>query len=264
MNPASLAGSLLAVLAPDTLYTPQQVRHRLALAGLPDADAYLLPALHAGWLTAESTGEVGYADRCWLPVRRAVAVPVDLPQHLAPQFSYFRGPITNKTPCQDVTPAQLWQVLTGEELRQATAALRALPPGPERDALKRGLDYVTPAGTFQPTRLAAHLAQPSGLLVLDFDHVPDVAAARAALLADALLGPAVVLLFTSPSGDGLKCLLTLDARRSYLDNFRAVATYLASRYAPLGLVPDASGKDIARACFLCHDPDAYLHPRFAA
>ena len=37
--------------------------------------------------------------------------------------------------------------------------------------------------------------------------------------------------------------------------FKSVSYYLQNEY---GLTTDKSGKDIARACFLPHDPDAYI------
>ena len=182
----------------------------------------------------------------------------------APLFSYYRGPITNQVPHAAITPAQLFTVLTSGRCRAATEALRAAPVGSsQRAELKKSLDYVTPAGTF--TRRANDaLLKPSGLLPLDFDHMPDVAAARAALLADALLAPELVLLFTSPSGDGLKVFVRTDPTAAHGDNFRAYADYLTAHYAPLGLSPDAAGKDVARACFVPYAPDAWLAPAYAA
>lgn len=184
--------------------------------------------------------------------------------HPAPLFSYYRGGIAATVPYAAVTPAQCFTVLTSDRHRARTEALRAAPVGsPQRAELKKGLDYVTPAGTF--TRRANDaLAEPSGLLVLDFDHVPDLPAARAALLTDAQLAPDLVLLFTSPSGDGLKAFVRTDPRAAHLDNFRAYANYLAALYTGLGLCPDEAGKDVARACFMPYAPDAWLAPAYAA
>ena len=182
----------------------------------------------------------------------------------APLFSYYRGGIAATVPYAAITPAQLFAELTSPRRRPQTEALRAAPVGsPQRAELKKRLDYVTPAGTF--TRRANDaLAVTSGLLVLDFDHVPNVGAARAALLADELLAPELVLLFTSPSGDGLKAFVRSDPTAAHLDNFRACAAYLAAHYAPLGLCPDEAGKDVARACFVPYAPDAWLAPAYAA
>ena len=66
------------------------------------------------------------------------------------------------------------------------------------------------------------------------------------------------MLFRSPSGDGLKWVIRVDRESSHREFFLAVAAYLRHTY---DLEADASGKDISRACFLPHDPEAYLHSR---
>lgn len=192
----------------------------------------------------------------------APAPPLPAPAPAMPLFSYYRGGIATTTPHAAITPAQLYAVLVSPRHRTQTEALRAAPVGsPQRADLKKRLDYVTPAGTFV-RRANAGLLTTSGLLVLDFDHLPDVAAARAALLADGLLAPELVLLFTSPSGDGLKVLTRADPTAPHLANFQAYAGYLAGQYTPLGLVPDEAGKDVARACFVPYAPDAWLAPAY--
>ena len=180
-----------------------------------------------------------------------------------PRFSYYRGGIRTTAPHAAITVGQLYAVLISPHARARTVALRAAPVGsPQRDELKRGLDYVTPAGTFA-RRANDGLETASGLLVLDFDHLPDLPAARAALLADALLAPELALLFTSPSGDGLKAFVRTDPRAAHLDNFRTYADYLGRTYAGLALCPDEAGKDVARACFVPYAPDAWLAPMAA-
>lgn len=177
-----------------------------------------------------------------------------------PRFSIFRGGITAVRPAGETTPAALYAELTSGRLRPQTERLRAAGrEAPDFARLKNALDYVTPGGCFS-RRGEAGLVKASGMIVLDFDKLNDVAAARAALLSDAVLGPAVVLLFISPSGDGLKCFLAIDPHYSHRENFNTLRQYLARKYAALGLVPDESGKDVSRACFLAHDPDAYLNP----
>jgi hypothetical protein len=248
--------------------TPAEVDARLTAANEPDKTRYSeQPALD----------ETGQSYALALADSREIA-GVEAAEIVAPQkadskrkaggagplFSYYLGGIAATVPYAAITPAQLFAVLTSGRHRAATEALRAAPMGsPERAGLKKRLDYVTPAGIF--TRRANDaLAEPSGLLVLDFDHVPDVGAARTALLADELLAPELVLLFTSPSGDGLKALVRTDPTAAYLDNFRAYAAYLAAHYAPLGLRADEAGKDLARACFVPYAPDAWLAPAYAA
>ena len=192
----------------------------------------------------------------------SIQEPVSSPP--MPRFSYFQGGICNAgKPYAAITPAQLYQVLTSTRHRARTDALRAAPVGsPQRDALKRGLDYVIPAGTFA-RRAIEGLEKESGLLVLDFDHVPDLTAARAALLTDKLLSPEWVLLFTSPSGDGIKVLARAEASVTHSENFRAYADYLGRVYGTLNLRPDETGKDVCRACFVPYAPDAWLAPAYA-
>ena len=197
----------------------------------------------------------------FVPNSRSKAVGGSAAGHL---FSYYRGGIAATLPYAAITLLQLYTELTCGRHRARTEALRAAPVGsPQRADLKKGLDYVTPAGTFTH-RANAGLVKASGLLPLDFDHVPDVGAARAALLADALLAPDLVLVFVSPSGDGLKAFVRTDPTAAHLDNFRAYAAYLGAHYAALGLVPDEAGKDVARACFVPYAPDAWLAPAYAA
>ncbi len=68
------------------------------------------------------------------------------------------------------------------------------------------------------------------------------------------------LLFTSPSGDGLKWIIPIDiTTASHTDYFRAISNYVRQTY---GIEADKSGKDISRACFLPHDSNAYLNPKY--
>ena len=41
---------------------------------------------------------------------------------------------------------------------------------------------------------------------------------------------------------------------------RSVSAYIAQTY---GVPVDQSGKDVCRACFLPHDPQAYLNPDYS-
>lgn len=47
--------------------------------------------------------------------------------------------------------------------------------------------------------------------------------------------------------------------KPYNEYFRAVSNYIKKTY---GVEPDKSGKDIARACFLPYDPDAFINPNY--
>ena len=65
----------------------------------------------------------------------------------------------------------------------------------------------------------------SSLLALDFDHVDNVDDLRGKLLDDPNLETEI--LFVSPSGDGIKWVVTADlSELSHKDYFKAVANYV--------------------------------------
>ena len=98
----------------------------------------------------------------------------------------------------------------------------------------------------------------SELMVLDFDHLSDVDGVKGVLLADKSLE--TVLLFRSPSGDGLKWVISIDIRlMDHKNYFKAVSNYLKATYQ---LEVDSSGKDVARACFLPYDPEVFINPKY--
>lgn len=68
------------------------------------------------------------------------------------------------------------------------------------------------------------------------------------------------LLFRSPSGDGLKWIIPIDVTQATHGNFfAAVANYILQTY---GVEVDKSGRDISRACFLPHDPQAFINSNY--
>ena len=117
------------------------------------------------------------------------------------QFNLFKGGIKVKKPTQTITLADAVRLI-GDRLEIATRELRALEPDLQK-VFKADLDYVTFSGTFAPTRLVGNLKQHSGLICLDFDHVANLWETRLQLQAD----PQTLVLFTSPSGTGLKLIV---------------------------------------------------------
>ncbi len=269
------ATALTAALAADKWYTLEQAARRLVLSGTADPRAVLADAEARGWLCHEpGTGSVAYDARTWLkgglppvpgPVLLAAAeAPPAEPLPLPGTFSYYEGPISNLSPRANVTVIQVHTVVRRppRTQRELYARTRAAYGSPAYDGLKRRHDYITPAGVFPPGhRRAATVQALSGLLVLDFDKLPNVGAARAALLADRLLASDLVLLFTSPSGVGLKVLAYVGTAEPLAEAFAALSGYLIARH---GLTPDPCGKDVPRTCYLSHDPTAYLNPAYAA
>lgn len=178
------------------------------------------------------------------------------------KFSLFSGGVRSVTPHKSLTVRQVFLRVSSDQYADQTVAIRALlMNSPERKRLKLALDYVTAAGEFS-TRATANLLTRSGLLVLDFDHVRNLKKLRRYLLRDPVLGPSIMLLFVSPSGDGLKVFVAVDLRFEHKSSFDAIAAHLRTTYPSWFKRLDVAASDVARGCLLCHDPDAYLNPNY--
>jgi hypothetical protein len=177
-----------------------------------------------------------------------------------PKFSYFKAPVRNTTPTKEIDVLQLFKAITGDYYKQVTETFRAMPAGQEKANFKTShFDHVTFAGTFT-SRKNDGLQSLSGYAVFDFDHVPEVDKLKNLLIADENLD--VQLLFTSPSGDGLKMVLYNDTGDPYDLFYNGVTTYLKIFYPAFAATIDSKTKDIARTCFICHDANAFIKPQY--
>jgi P4 family phage/plasmid primase-like protien len=127
--------------------------------------------------------------------------------------------------------------------------------------VKRGLSYVTFGGVFLGGHQLAHLSTYSKILICDFDHLShhkiDVEEFRGKV--NQL--PTTLFSFLSPSGDGCKVGVKVDAgdgdAATHKRFFEAVRMEL---WGKVGMMMDVKGKDVPRLCFLSHDPHLYFHP----
>jgi len=102
------------------------------------------------------------------------------------------------------------------------------------------------------------LIKHSNLLCIDFDNIKDLDWLREKLLEDEYFE--TQLIFKSPSGNGLKWLISIDIEEyDHLTWFNSIEVYIDKMY---GIKIDKSGKDVCRSCFLCHDKDAYINEKF--
>lgn len=136
--------------------------------------------------------------------------------------------------------------------RKINEALRLSTNDLERAELKKQLPCICFAGRF--TRRANEaIVTHSGLIVLDFDKLPNVAESKRFLVSL----PFAYAVWLSPSGNGLKMLVRIPANiTAHRGHFVAIQSYLAEH----GLELDQSGKDVARVCFESYDPDLYHNP----
>ena len=171
-------------------------------------------------------------------------------------FSFFRAPITNIKPHIHTTLRHIYNAIIGNHYKERTQKLRAITDTATARKFKASnFDYCTFSGTFT-TRSDKALIKHSGLLCLDFDHLNNIETLFNQLLNDEYFD--TQLLFRSPSGNGLKWIIPIDTTQTtHGDYFAAVSNYIKATY---NIEVDKSGKDISRACFLSHDPQAYINP----
>ena len=167
-------------------------------------------------------------------------------------FSFFRKPVRNTEPLRCITVPDIYRA------KAQTETLRSIT---DRDAARRykaeNFDFCTFSGTFR-FRGKDGLLLHSELLCIDFDHVADIPSLKERLLRDEYFE--TELLFRSPSGDGLKWIVAVDRKGwEHGDFYRAVCNYLVQSGCP---EPDRSGSDVARSCFIPHDAEAFINPKY--
>jgi len=171
-------------------------------------------------------------------------------------ISFFKAPITNTTPHKTVNLKQIYNAIKGDYYKDRTEKLRAISDVQQARKFKAAnFDYCTFSGTFT-TRSDKALIKHSGLLCVDFDHLQSVDMLRNQLLQDEYFD--TQLLFVSPSGNGLKWIISIDvAGVAHVDYFISISNYIKATYK---VEVDKSGCDTSRACFLPHDREAYINP----
>ncbi len=171
--------------------------------------------------------------------------------------SFFKAPIRNVFPTEKVRLHHVFERITSDKYKSITETFRAIKDPKEARKFKANqFDYVTFSGVFSK-RNDESLTEHSSLLTIDFDHLDNLETLKEQLLQDEYFE--TELLFTSPSGQGLKWIIRIDISEvSHSEYFKAVANYIKEKY---NIEVDQSGKDVSRACFLSYDPLAYLHKR---
>jgi hypothetical protein len=175
-----------------------------------------------------------------------------------PAFSYYEYPITNPKPNYAINIKDLHRIVISDDFKLVTEQLQNIEDGKEQKTFKRTkLNSITPSGIFS-TRGNNNITNHSGLICIDIDDLPkhQVQVIKEVLIADKTLQP--VMIFTSPRGCGLKVFYRIPATaKTHLNYFVAIENYLKTER---NIVIDKACKDVARACFLSHDPNAYHQP----
>lgn len=175
-----------------------------------------------------------------------------------PRFSFFKRPVKNTFPEKEISLLKVFYLIKGDTFKSNTLAYRQIVDKEQAKRFKaENFDYVTFSGIFSK-RSDKDLLRHSGLITIDFDHIPDLISLSQALLNDEYFE--TEMLFVSPSGDGIKWIIPIDLiKGTHQLFFSAIASYIRQTYQ---LEVDKSGKDISRACFLPYDPAVYINPKY--
>ena len=128
-------------------------------------------------------------------------------------ISFFNFPISNTLPRCRVTVKQIYEYIISGRAKEKTLLLRSLVDGGVRRAYKaQNLDYVTFSGCFSVRKIDGLISH-SGFMCFDIDHIDSeerLQEIKSKLINDELLH--TVLIFRSPSGNGLKWVVEVPDR----------------------------------------------------
>lgn len=164
-------------------------------------------------------------------------------------FSFFINGIFDTEPLKEITLEEFLELIKQEN--PLIEKIRIEPNKKKRDLLKRGLSYVTFAGTFIRRR-KENLIKSSGYACLDFDEIENLQDAKKKLSEDKFSH----CVFISPSGNGLKLIVKIPEVKS--DNEYKKYWNSISKHFSL-LETDEANKDISRACYLSIDKEPYFN-----
>lgn len=133
------------------------------------------------------------------------------------------------------------------ELRNETEEIK-------KRSKKLTLPAVTISGLFGNRRRENNLLRHSGLIQVDIDKISEPYKLKSELIND----PYVLVLFISPSGNGLKIIARIPPIvEKHRHIFNLLEKYFLLKYK---LKIDQSCKDVSRLMFVSDDPQLYLNP----
>ena len=189
--------------------------------------------------------------------------------------SVYRPPFSSAyIPTESITLEEVWERITDRGLQNQTTALRILLQEGRKEEYKTSKGNLLPSVTFGGTfdyrttntetlsrEGKTGLLRGSGFVIIDIDHISETGLSlqelKDRISEDREIG--VRLVFTSPSGDGLKVVCRVSSKitdkDSYKTAYNSLRHFINSKY---GEIVDKSGSDISRLCLLCCDRDARI------
>lgn len=150
-------------------------------------------------------------------------------------------------------------------LQRRLQAIRAMDPAQYRK-MKTTLPYVVCAQFHPKVRRKENFLFADRFLV-DIDHLSEYELDMEELRTRFSTDNRVELMFTSPSGDGLKILFRIEPKITdaayYVVFYKAFCLSLEKQYQ-LGPALDHKTHDVSRCCFVSFDPLAYYNPEALA
>ena len=194
-------------------------------------------------------------------VQRATGARPSAPPAALPLVSFYN--LCNETTGRDAPLAGLLgDIVSGKWAEQVAQVRAAVAAGKHKKELQKLKGAILPAFTMSGTfnkRGNEHLARHSGLIQLDVDDLPNAAAAER--MRDAFAAePYVVAAFISPGGLGCKAVARIDAPADDAEHKQAFAA-LEELWKGRGVKLDPQCKDVARLCYVSHDPQAFIRQR---
>ena len=176
------------------------------------------------------------------------------------KISIFDPPIQNIDKSYTLTLPELFNIIKhDEEIKNVINTLRAYADKKNRDHYKTSkLKAITFSGEFS-RRKADGLILHSGVICVDIDNL-DSTQMETVKKALYLLKTTLVGFFISPSGNGYKIQLRINYNQyTQAENYVAAVNFLHKQLDIPKEKFDRSCKDVARACFISSDADAYLN-----
>ena len=166
------------------------------------------------------------------------------------RFSVFGNIRDTERGLKKDMPWVVERIRSGSGCKDLILKIRSEVDPSRRNDLKMGLTSICFSGTFKK-RNDRSIQDHSGYMVTDFDHVADLPELRETLQAD----PYTCLLFTSPSGDGLKMVVKVPAIiKEHKGRFDALMQYFDRDDF------DPKNGNLSRVCYESWDPDVYYNP----
>lgn len=173
------------------------------------------------------------------------------------KISVFNAPITNCVPFKEVTIKDVYTVIVSDKYKAKTESIRQADDDEAKKLKQTTLDHVT-FSCICTYRNKGSIKEHSSFVHADIDHVNDIQSLKQKILSNDM-GFLPVLLFVSPSGNGLKIVYKVAMEQAdHIDYFFALESFI---FQKTGVKIDQSCKDVTRACFLCHDPEAYYNEK---